>query len=215
MSHTRKQRGKGHGRPRGSRRNVVMNNGTHRRSHHPSRHPGHVSPRSMYALRASVRANQRSTLKAWKKTSPRTRQLKMRQQAEAAERVEKARRARASAMSMARQSAKASNAAKAAKEKHDNQMRIMQQRMERDTRADRLPEMRAKADSAMTLLRSKKGALGMRGMADELMAAVVDHNYDAVIAMLSGLSVHNGPSHAASASAASVHHEIRWNSNDD
>ena len=216
MSKTRKQRGKGHGRPGSSKQHMNVVSKSHRHTHRKSYKPGHVSPRSMYAIRASVPAHARSTLKAWKRTSPRTKALQERERADAAQAAERARREKAYMISMARQSAKAANAARVAKEKHEKQLRVMDQRIERDTRADRLPEMRAKAESARVLLRSKKSALGMRGMADELMAAVVDHNYDAVIAMLSGLSVHNGPSHAASASAAAhVHHEIRWENDDE
>jgi len=177
-----------------------------RMTHRKSYRPGHVSPRSMYAIRASVPAPMRQTLKMYRVMSPRTRAEKKFNAQEAARQEEKRRQEHRFKLSMKRASVAAANAA----EKHAKKMRILQQRIERDTRADRLPEMRAKAESAQALMRVKKGALGMQGMADELMAAVVDHNYDAVIAMLSGLSVHNGPSHAASA-AVYAHHNIRWN----
>jgi hypothetical protein len=195
--------------------NVVRK--SYRKSHRHFRKRGHVSPRTMYALRATVPANQRSTLKAFKHTSPRTKALREREKQENEAKAAKAQRDKSSMISMARRTAKNAEAARVAKEKHDKQMRIIYQRIQRETRADRLPEVRAKAESAMVLFRAKKGALGMHGMADDLMAAVIGNKMDAVIAMLSGLSVHNGPGHAAASAsaAASAHHEIRWNDADD
>lgn len=203
MSKTRKQRGRGHGRPGSSKQRMNVNHKSYRKSHRHFHKPGHVSPRTMYALRATVPANQRRTLKAWKRTSPRTKALQERKKQENAAKAAKAQQEKSYMISMARRTAKNTEAARVAKEKHDRQMRILRLAMERDTRADRLPEVRAKAESAVALLRAKKNSIGIRGMNDVLMALVADHNYNEIIAMLSGLSVHNGPSlAAASASAA-------------
>jgi hypothetical protein len=221
MSKTRKQRGRGHGRPGSSkqRMNVV------RKSHHIRRHylkGSKVSPRTMYALRATVPANQRSTLKAWRQTSPRTKALQERKKQENSKKEEIASREKAYMISMARKSAKSKRAANAAKAAEERQASLNAQRADREARAARFAEIRVMAHAGMVEYRKRKNALGLHGMEAALEDAMHHEQYEEVIRMLSGLGVDNHGPVAASAAAGPARRQRTMadvlaghNSNDD
>lgn len=202
MSKTRKQRGRGHGRPGSSKQHMNVVRKSYRKSHRHFRKRGHVSPRTMYALRATVPANQRSTLKAFKHTSPRTKALREREKEENAAKAAKAQRDKSNMISMARKSAKSKKAANAAKASEDRQVALNAQRVGREARAARFAEVRAMAHAGMAQYRKRKNALGLHGMEAALEGAMQQQNYEEVIRMLSGLDVHNhGPASAAAGPA--------------
>jgi hypothetical protein len=224
MSKTRKQRGRGHGRPGSSKHRMNVVRKGHHKTHRHYRKHAYVSPRTMYALRATVPANQRSTLEAFKHASPRTKALREREKQENAAKAAKAQQEKSYMISMARKSAKNKRAANAVKAAEKRQAALNAQRVGREERAARFAEIRAMAHAGMVQYRKRKNALGLHGMEAALEDAMQHEQYEEVIRMLSGLGVHNhGPAAAsAAASAAPARRERSMadvlaghNSNDD
>jgi hypothetical protein len=182
--------------------NVVRKSHTHRKSHRHFRKSRHASPRTMYALRASVPANQRASLEAFRTTSPRTKALKAYKKREAAAKANKAKRDKSTMISMARKSAKSKRAANAAKAAEERQASLNAQRADREARAARFAEIRAMAHAGMVEYRKRKNALGLHGMEAALEDAMHHEQYEEVIRMLSGLGVDNHGPVAASAAAS-------------
>jgi len=153
---------------------------------------GVVSKRNEYAIRASMPPSMRHSLELSRLPSKREKEYDLMQERSRQQREEK--KAREEAMERAiaahkREEARRAKELERASALAEKQLKSMQQKIDRDTRAaSRNAARREMMERIQSEFKKQRGSLAMSGMANALNQAVEAREYDQVLAMLSGMS---------------------------